>query len=161
MVVSFIVLAIYFTDFVSGVFLDFKVVSNTNCWIVGPTTTGKYAIKHDTAYGWVTDLLDAEWIWDYNLNTALGYGVVTKHFYIAGVVNSGTFRIAADDTFTTYINGIDANCKSLVYTFGLTNGVFCDVKSYLRSGMNVLVVSVLNTGGYAGVMFKLEVTSNY
>lgn len=161
MTISIIVIALYLVRFVSCILLDFRVVSDTSCWIVGPTSTGKNAIIHSTMPGWYTSLIDAEFIWDIDLSTTAGYGVVTKYFYIAGVVSSGTFRIASDDTFTTYINDVDANCKSTVFTFGLTSGVLCNVKSYLRTGLNVLTVSVQNIGGYGGVKFKLEVSSNY
>ncbi|OMJ85016.1 hypothetical protein SteCoe_13736 [Stentor coeruleus] len=162
MAISLVVIVLSLTFFVSGVFLDFKITSDTSCWIVGPTSTGGYAIIHNTISGWNTNLMDANWIWDINLNTAAGFGVVTKHFYIPGTPNSGTFRIAADNRFTTYLNNLDANCKSTYdTTFSTVDGILCNVKSYLRSGLNVLVVSVENTGGNAGVMFKLEVTSNY
>ncbi|OMJ68158.1 hypothetical protein SteCoe_34480 [Stentor coeruleus] len=173
MFISFIVLAFDFMLFASGVFLDFKITSDTSCWIVGPTSTGGYAILHDTISAWKTDFLDAKWIWDINLNTVSGFGVVTKHFYIAGVVNSGTLRIGADNRFTVYLNDVDANSGTLrigadnrftVYlndvdanckstsdtTYTLVDGVLFDVKLYLRSGINVLKISVENTGGYAG-----------
>ncbi|OMJ68157.1 hypothetical protein SteCoe_34479 [Stentor coeruleus] len=162
MVKSIILIALNLTVFISGVFLDMRVASDTSCWIVGPTSTGGNAIIHDRISGWKTDLVDANWIWDINLNTTPGFGVVTKYFYIAGIVNSGILRIAADNRFTTYLNNVNANCISISdNTFNLVDGVFCDVKSYLKSGLNTLVISVENISGDAGVIFKLEVTSNY
>lgn len=45
---------------------------------------------NNTIPGWYTSLIDAEFIWDINLSTIAGYGVVTKYFYIGRVVSSGT-----------------------------------------------------------------------
>lgn len=144
-----------------GIFLDFYIVSDETCWIVGPTSTGSNAVIHSAVSSWSTVITNANWIWDIDGNTATGNGTVTKFFYIAGVPETGTFTVAADNTFTTYLNNKEANCKDTSgSTFSSSTGKSCNVFSYLVSGLNKLVVDVQNTGSVAAVKFRLDVTSN-
>ncbi|OMJ82572.1 hypothetical protein SteCoe_16679 [Stentor coeruleus] len=162
MTLSFAIYAISLLTFTYGTFLEFYIVSDTTCWIVGPTSTGSNAIINPTISGWNTIISNAEWIWDISGNTASGNGTVTKFFFIAGTPASGTFTIAADDYYTTYLNDKEANCKDTVGgSFVSTTGKSCNVLSYLISGLNKLVVNVQNSSGGAAVKFRLDATSNF
>lgn len=162
MTLRFTIYALSLLKFVYGTFLEFYIVSDTTCWIVGPTSTGSNAIINPTITGWNTVISNANWIWDISGNTVSGNATVTKHFFIAGTPASGTLTIAADDFYTTYLNDKEANCKDTAGgTFSSTTGNTCNVLSYLISGLNKLVLSVQNGTGNAAVKFRLDVTSNF
>ncbi|OMJ65111.1 hypothetical protein SteCoe_39243 [Stentor coeruleus] len=161
MSLSFVFYMLSLLGFSYGILLEFYIASDTTCWIVGPTSTGGNAVIHSAVSAWKTVITNADWIWDISGNTALGNGIVTKYFYIAGIPATGTFQVAADNTFTTYLNSVEANCKDTTgSTFSSSTPKSCNVISYLVSGLNKLVVNVQNTGSYASVKFRLDVTSN-
>ncbi|OMJ82583.1 hypothetical protein SteCoe_16697 [Stentor coeruleus] len=157
------VLFLYLLTFASGILLEFYVVSDTTCWIVGPTSLGSYAIILSSNPGWSTKIPFAYWIWDIDGNLNSGNATITKNFYIAGAIKSGSLSIAADNYFTTYLNGEYANCKDTTgLTYKLNLGKNCDVTSYLVTGFNKLDVVVNNESyGPGSLMFKLTVLSNY
>lgn len=160
MYLSSIVLVLNLINFTTGILLEFYIASDTSCWIVGPTSTGSKAIIHSTSSSWKTVIQNANWIWDIQGNTEIGVAFVTKHFYIAGTVISGSLQISADDAFTTYINDKDAGCTE-VGSFSTTSGITCDVSSFLTTELNKLAIKVVNSGKAGAVIFKLTVFSNY
>ncbi|OMJ65361.1 hypothetical protein SteCoe_38391 [Stentor coeruleus] len=161
MFLSFAFYVLSLLGFSYGIFLEFYIASDTTCWIVGPTSAGGNAIIHSTVSAWKTVITNADWIWDINGNTVKGNGTVTKYFYIAGIPATGTFQVAADNTFTTYLNSVEADCKDTTgITFSSSTPKSCNVISYLVSGLNKLVVNVENTGASAAVKFRLDATSN-
>lgn len=46
-------------------------------------------------------------------------------------------------TFLSHINDVDTKCKSSVITFGLVNGIVCDVKYYFAFHLFINVISTL------------------
>ncbi|OMJ82571.1 hypothetical protein SteCoe_16678 [Stentor coeruleus] len=158
-----VILYLYFLRFVSGYFLEFYIVSDNSCWIVGPTVTGSNAIIHTTLSSWKTVIPNAYWIWETNDNNSQqGNATVTKHFFIAGTPATGSFSISADGYFTTYLNDKEANCKDTTgNTYSSDSGISCNVLSYLISGLNKLEIDAETKGNHASVMFKLTVTSNF
>ncbi|OMJ87033.1 hypothetical protein SteCoe_11272 [Stentor coeruleus] len=155
----------FFTlQIVSGVLLEFFIASDTSCWIVGPTSTGSCAVIHSGNPAWATNIPLAKWIWDIDKNTQAGIATITKFFYVAGIPQSGSLNIAADNYFITYLNDVDANCKDSTYgeTFKIAEGINCDVNSYIKTGLNKLEIEVNNIStGDGAVMFKLAVLSNF
>jgi hypothetical protein len=161
MSLSFAIHMLSLIKFTYGTLLEFYIVSDTTSWIIGPTSGGN-AIINPTQSFWNTVISNANWIWDISGNTASGNATVTKYFFIAGTPATGTFTIAADDLYTTYLNDKEANCKDTTgETFSSTTGNTCNVFSYLVSGLNKLVLNVQNNAGDAAVKFRLDVTSSF
>jgi len=118
---------------------------------------------------WDADIQGAIWLWSsYSSSRSSSQEVhsFSRKFTVVGTPMSGTLRVAADDTFTTYINGLDAGCSASHTTFTRPSQAVCNVYVPLKSGENEIKFVVVNKPTVAGdtnpagLLFGLEVVSS-
>jgi hypothetical protein len=134
--------------------LYFSLVSDANDWVVSPSTTGKYAVPVSSLAGTWTTIPGATWIWDGTSNT-IQTVTYTKSFYVPCTTNaSATLLMVNDNTATVTLNGKNAGCD---HGDSYTSVYTCSLGSQLVTGTNTLSIAVTNSGGPAGLAYKLTV----
>ena len=131
------------------------VVSDTNTKISG-TNVESNAVATRKG-GWSANISEATWIW--NNYIASNYVALTfkVQFFLPGIVLSGILRVAFDDYLSSvYVNNKITECKFLSYSGGSEKN--CDLTTFLESGMNTILFNVKNLGGYAGLLYLLNVS---
>lgn len=143
----------------------------TQCLIVSDTNTivvenNDYAVETwDGHSNWTHAIADAIWIWDSfevvdpEVDTTRTF---KETFNITGL-EEAKFYIAADNTYSVYINDVLAYEHLNVNNYQ-THDEYTDVANYLVEGENELVVEVTNIGtedsiaksNPAGALFKLK-----
>lgn len=151
--------------------LSFYVVSDTNNWVLGPDMqNGGNAVQISPVSAWTASIPGAVWIWDSSSVSNPGIdqtSFFTNEFFIQGTPLSGSYQVAGDNLIWTSINGQSVNCDVLSNSFTSSAQRSCDVTSFLRTGMNVIQITVTNIGiagssssaNPAGALYKLAVKS--
>lgn len=151
--------------------LSFYVASDTNNWVLGPSTpNGGQAVQVSPVSAWTASIPGANWIWDSSAVTSPEIDQTCffiNEFFIQGTPISGSYQVAADNRVWTSINGQSVNCDVLSLSYTSSNQRTCDVTSFLKTGMNVIQITVTNDaqpGGNSGtnpaaVLYKLALKS--
>ena len=144
-----------------------SVVSDTTNVVEG--TEGEFAVATFVHSAW-TSLIGSTWIWDaYHVANPNQTEVkdFTKDFELTGTVTDATLEVAADNSFTVWVNGSKVAEDS-------TESNYASVKTYtidpslLVSGANTLRMEVTNfvadtmnpEANPAGAIYKLSMTKN-
>ncbi|MCK5096060.1 MAG: PKD domain-containing protein [Candidatus Pacebacteria bacterium] len=141
------------------------VVSNTEDMVVG----GSNAIEtYDEHTAWTAIIELATWIWEhyYVQNPETEETVnFTKDFGIIGLPATTTLMVAADNTYTVRVNGVEVATSTDENNFQLETQDEYDVTGMLHAGINTISFEVTNLeqpGGTpqsnpAGLLYRLEV----
>ncbi len=139
------------------------IVSDTNTIVV---ENNDYAVETwDEHNNWTHDIMDALWIWDsyFVEDPEVDTTRTFKETFTVSGLEEAKFYIAADNTYSVYINDVLAY-ERLNSNNYQTHDTYTDVADYLVEGDNELVVEVTNLaqdGGIpksnpAGALFKLK-----
>ncbi|OMJ66067.1 hypothetical protein SteCoe_37220 [Stentor coeruleus] len=127
------------------------VVSGTNDWLVSPYyPSGTWAPITGNTGGWVS-MPDAPFIWD--SSACICTITITRSFFLPVLPSKVSLYVIVDDYVTATVNGgsscyVPYNKKTL-----------CDMTSSAVKGLNQLKLDATNTGGPAGLAYKLEAYS--
>ena len=150
--------------------LRYYVVSDLTDWVTGPSTPkGANAVEFPKSSAWGCDIPGATWIWDSSIITSPTTDQTVnyyKEFFIPGIPVFGSFKVCADNSVWTKINGQSFGCDTPSGSFGTGCEKTCDVLPYLDSGFNYLNITVTNIGlsggttqsNPAGVLYKLSLS---
>ena len=131
------------------------IVSDLDTKIVG-TYKETNAFKTQVG-GWSANIPESTWIW----NSFQVSGTETVNFKVSfalpGLPVSGILRIAFDDALLSVtINNSITGCKFLDYMSGSEQT--CVVTEFLLPGWNIVLFSVQNIGGAAGLLYLLNIS---
>ena len=142
--------------------LSFTIVSDTTNWVVCPKNSAqKYAVEVINNWGgsWKANFPGAVMIWEVSGNALWNYNCTFyKYFHVAGSISSALLRVAVDDAFTAYINGIYCNCETATANFN-GNGMTCDVTSFIVKGLNLLSFNCYNGQVGAALLYQLNISA--
>jgi hypothetical protein len=143
--------------------LPFYIVSDTSNWVEGPSlSTGKFSVVTTTDSDWTASIPGASWIWETSGSSSVGVTKFYKYFFIAGTPTSSSLEIAADATFTTFLNGELIGCNDSTGNTYNTALTCTPATSLFVSGVNVFHIEVTSTStNNCGLLYKLYVVSNY
>jgi hypothetical protein len=110
-------------------------------------------VPQTVAGGWTASIPGATWIWGSSGTEVL----FSNWFSLNGQVTSAILNMAGDDNVQTIVNGnlVPACSGNSMWTSSAQ--ITCDVTALLDTGANSLQFYVINTGGPAGLLFKLTV----
>jgi hypothetical protein len=92
-----------------------------------------------------------KWIWHAGKGSQPGVIFARKSFDMTRVPRDATLWIAADDTFTVFVNG-----KQVASGAGWQSAQRVNIVPLLRTGRNVIAVRAENAGGPAGLLVELR-----
>lgn len=139
------------------------VVSNTDDMVVG----GNNAVEVWDEYTVWTAVIDmAKWIWNSNEHPTMEETYTfTKNFEIAGIPMDSILNVAADNTYTVWINDTELAVVTDPNNYQIdTQDEYTDITGLLQTGMNTIAFEVTNAQDKdnaffdaAGLLYKLEV----
>ena len=139
----------------SNQIIKIYIVSDLNTKVVGPF---QEANSFKTQPGsWLANIPEATWIWD--AYQATEYKTVTfkVSFALPGIPKSGILRVAFDDILVSVtINNAITSCSFSNYMDGSEQNF--NITDFLLPGMNIVLFTVKNVGGCAGLLYLLNIS---
>jgi hypothetical protein len=133
---------------------NFYVMSDTENWATPKGGNSDKAVAATVVSGWTASIPGAKWIWTSATATEV---LFTNWFSVPGTVNKAVLHLAADNDVVTYLNGKTVACNK---KDSYTATVKCDLTAHVQSGINQIEFWVTNTGGPAGLLYKLVVNAS-
>ena len=140
----------------------YLIVSNSNTLATGPDMPiESNAVPCETNGAWTANIPGATWIWDrYSVSNPNIWQTVKFRTLIGieGIPLVATLRIASDNNSSVSINGKNPGCEGAWYNSGSEKN--CSLLPYLVAGINTAEFVVTNTGGPAGLLYLIEITTS-
>jgi len=106
------------------------------------------------AWVWYASIQDAQWIWSANNEDDVSFGIKLE---LNRLPSTATLKVAVDDYAYVFING---QMISACTPYGFQSVVTCNILPFLVIGYNSIRFAATDTGGDAGLLFRIEITSN-
>ncbi|OMJ75642.1 hypothetical protein SteCoe_25164 [Stentor coeruleus] len=130
--------------------LTFYVTSSTNDYLACNSKLEAKAVLSDTKITGLTS------IWDTSTTNNVYHCLLTKYFYVPGILISASVDVFTDDTTTMFINDVKVSeiTQQICFFQSIAN-----ISSYMHQGQNKLYIDAYNNGGNGYFGYKLTIKS--